>query len=100
MVQAWSDMQKGIEVKPAGYGRDVSVCYNGLLDKSGADQVFLHCGYGDTANWQSVNTIRMDRTARGWEKTAPMQSNTMIFCFKDSAGNWDNNSGYNWIVRG
>ncbi|MEW5952782.1 MAG: carbohydrate-binding protein [Bacillota bacterium] len=96
MVQAWNDMQKGVEVKSAGYGRDVTICYNGLLDKSGADQVFIHTGYG--LNWQNTSTVKMDRTARGWEKTFPMHTNQMAFCFKDSAANWDNNGGHNWIV--
>jgi hypothetical protein len=41
----------------------------------------------------------MDRTARGCEKNVPMKNHTLAFCFKDSANNWDNNNGYNWIAR-
>ncbi|MFZ5597052.1 MAG: carbohydrate-binding protein [Bacillota bacterium] len=99
MVQGWKDSMKGVEVRQAAYGNEAIIEYNGLLAKSGADQVFLHFGYGDPAQWQNVSTIKMDRTPRGWEKTIRMADSKAIFCFKDSAQNWDNNSGHNWIVR-
>jgi len=98
MIHGWSDTERGVEVRPS-LGNQVNICYNGLLSKSGADQVYLHCGYGDPNNWRDVQTVRMDRTARGWEKTIPMKDHTAAFCFKDSAQNWDNNSGYNWLIR-
>jgi len=99
LVQAWNDAMKGVEVKQAAFGNEATVVYNGLLAKSGADQVFLHCGFGEPDNWQNVSTQAMDRSPRGWEKTIRMADNKAIFCFKDSANNWDNNSGYNWIIR-
>ncbi len=98
MIQGWHDAPKGVEVRPAGFN-EVNIIYNGLLAKSGADQVYLHCGFGDPKNWQNVSTIKMDRTLRGWESTLRMQNSQMSFCFKDSANNWDNNNGYNWTVR-
>lgn len=99
MVHGWSDIEKGVEVKPAAYANEVTICYNGLLAKSGADQVYLHCGFGEPERWSNISTQRMDRTPRGWEKTIRMTENTASFCFKDSADHWDNNSGYNWIIR-
>ncbi|MCL6476869.1 MAG: hypothetical protein K6T65_00490 [Peptococcaceae bacterium] len=90
---------KGVEVRQAAYGNEATIEYYGLLMKSGADQVYLHCGFGNPVHWQNVSTQRMDRTARGWEKTIRMMDDKAIFCFKDSANNWDNNNGYNWIVR-
>jgi hypothetical protein len=98
LIQGWSDTPKGVEVRPAGFN-EVNIIYNGLLAKSGADQVYLHCGFGDPKNWQNVSTIKMERTQRGWESTLRMQNGLMSFCFKDSANNWDNNNGYNWTVR-
>lgn len=98
MIQAWNDYQKGVEVRPIGFD-EVNIAYNGLLAKSGADQVYLHFGFGDPKRWSTVNTVSMDRTPRGWEKTLRMQNNLMNFCFKDSANNWDNNNGFNWTVR-
>lgn len=98
MVQGWTDFEKGVEVRPS-FGNQVNIIYNGLLSKAGADQVYLHCGFGNPEDWRDVQTLRMERTARGWEKSVPMKNHFMAFCFKDSAENWDNNNGYNWIVR-
>lgn len=98
-MQGWNDAAKGVEVKPAAFGDEVTVCYSGLLSRSGADQVFLHCGFGDQQKWNNVSTQRMDRSPRGWEKTIRMVDHKASFCFKDSASNWDNNSGYNWTVQ-
>jgi len=97
-LQGWKDMEKGVEVNPT-FGNQVNICYNGLLSNSGADQVYLHCGYSDPRNWREVITDRMERTARGWEKSVPMKNHTITFCFKDSANNWDNNNGFNWIAK-
>ncbi|MHB8916746.1 MAG: carbohydrate-binding protein [Desulfocucumaceae bacterium] len=99
MVQAWKDTTKGVEVRQAAFGKEGTIVYNGLLSKSGADQVYLHCGMGDPKQWQNVSTQRMEHSPHGWEKTVMVDNNNAIFCFKDSANNWDNNNGYNWIVR-
>lgn len=98
MVKAWDDSMKGVEVWKSPYGNEATIVYNGLLARSGADQVFLHCGFGNPMHWENVSTQRMDRTQRGWEKNIRIE-NQAIFCFKDSAGNWDNNSGYNWVAK-
>jgi len=99
MVQSWNDPMKGVEVRQAAFGNEATVVYNGLLPRSGADQIYLHCGFGDPQNWRNVTTQKMDRAPVGWEKTIRMSDQSAAFCFKDSAGNWDNNNGYNWIVR-
>jgi len=98
-MHGWNDLTGGVEVKPAAFGDEVTVCYNGLLSRSGADQVYLHCGFEDQQNWKNVSTQRMDRTPRGWEKTIRMADHKAGICFKDSANNWDNNSGYNWAIQ-
>lgn len=98
MIQGWNDQEKGVEVQPT-YGNQVKICYSGLLPKSGADQVFLHCGYSDPQNWREVQTLQMDRAMQGFEKSIPMRDHTAVFCFKDSAENWDNNNGHNWLIH-
>ena len=99
MIKAWNDSQKGVEVKPAAYANEAMVCYNGLLAKSGADQVYLHCGFGDPRHWSNTSTQRMERTPKGWEKAIRLADNQAIICFKDSANNWDNNNGFNWTIH-
>lgn len=97
-MTGWYDEHKGVEMRP-GYGNDVNVCYTGLLSQCGADQVYLHYGFGETQQWRSVQDQKMQRSARGWEKNVSLMESQMNFCFKDSANNWDNNTGHNWIFR-
>lgn len=99
MVNAWSDNMRGVEVKQGAYGDEANILYSGLLSKSGADQVYLHVGFGEPVRWQNISTQKMERTPRGWEKVVRVADNKMNFCFKDSASNWDNNSGNNWMTR-
>lgn len=90
---------QGIRVSPQTVrsGELVRLNYNGLLAQSGADQVYLHTGYGDS--WQYVSDLAMQRTADGWQKVFPVEHpGSLCFCFKDSANNWDNNNGQNWNI--
>lgn len=96
-VKVWHDHEKGVEVKPSSGNKDALICYTGLLATSGADKVYLHCGQGDQHQWTSTSTEPMERTYRGWEKKIDIKNKHLNFCFKDSANNWDNNSGNNWI---
>ncbi|KAF1086239.1 Carbohydrate binding domain (family 25) [Sporotomaculum syntrophicum] len=92
------DSRAGISVKFMHPDRkDITICYNGLLAKSGATQVYLHTGIG--SYWDNVYDHRMERSANGWEKTIQMERSNINFCFKDSACNWDNNNGQNWCFN-
>jgi len=96
----WSDEKGGVFVKSLSPdGSDITITYNGLLDKCGASQVFLHGGFGDPTHWKSVEDFRMQRTPEGWKKTLNMEDNQLTFCFRDTADNWDNNYGYNWTYK-
>jgi len=82
---------------PITLGEHINVVYDGLLFSSGAQEIYLHMGYGPHDNWRQVQDLKMLRTGRGWEQT--FQANDpgrLNLCFKDSADNWDNNSGHNW----
>jgi hypothetical protein len=73
------------------------VLYYGLLSRSGAQQVYLHAGYGDAREWQDVSDMKMSRTGWGWVKTLEIPDYKRFnFCFKDNADHWDNNNGLNW----
>jgi len=96
---AESQLQGGVTVDPTPItaGQEVTILYNGLLAKSGAQQIYLHVGYGSNDNWQMVTDYPMYFTGNGWEKTITVAEGTRLnFCFKDSANNWDNNNGNNW----
>jgi len=92
-------LEKGIALHPHPLqaGELVKITYTGLLAQSGAEQVFLHMGYGDA--WDGVMDLPMQRVSEGWQRVFPVQKGTRLnFCFKDSAENWDNNNGRNWSV--
>lgn len=84
---------------PSKVGEHVTVTYNGLLNHAGAEEVWIHSGYGES-NWEKVHDHPMYKMGSAWSQTikisAPGQFN---FCFKDNANNWDNNYGMNWIFK-
>jgi hypothetical protein len=98
--QGWYDQQRGVQVKAlTPQASDITVHYTGLLNKSGSTQVYLHTGFGDPRHWKSTEDYRMQRTPEGWKKTFNMEDNTVSFCFRDTANNWDNNNGSNWTYK-
>ncbi|MCW2277256.1 carbohydrate-binding protein [Heliophilum fasciatum] len=90
-----------VDPMPITAGQDVTILYSGLLANSGADQVFLHLGYGDSDKWEDTQELRMEKLGWGWAKviSADDWGRTMNLCFRDSASNWDNNSGHNWSFQ-
>mgnify|MGYP000500944935 CR=1 FL=1 len=63
--------------------------------KSGATDIYAHVGFGSA--WDNLYDYRMNKTDTGFEVTVPVKSaDTINICFKDCAGNWDNNSGMNY----
>ena len=73
--------------------------YSGLLAKSGADWGFAHVGYG-SGKWSNIRDIEMNRQGEQFVTQIKMEPGDMFnVCFKDSANNWDNNSGNNWSTR-
>lgn len=93
------DSTGGVAVYPTPItvGEHINVIYEGLLAKSGADQVWLHMGFGPHESWHDVKDLKMLKTGRGWEQTLQVTDESRFnFCFKDSADHWDNNNGHNW----
>lgn len=91
----------GVQVKPLSEsGKDVAVRYNGLLAASGAGDLYMHYGFGEADSWESTGELHLERTHEGWESSISLHDKRQLnFCFHDSASNWDNNSGLNWIYR-
>lgn len=91
----------GIIVDPVvvSNGDNLTVAYDGLLAKSGAEHVFLHIGEGE--NFFNEKDVRMEKVGtQKFETTVHVQptGETVNFCFKDCANNWDNNNGKNYIL--
>lgn len=84
--------ENGIIADKAKHG--IKVTYNGLLAQSGADNVYACYGYGD--KWANQTFYKMNRTSHGFETTLPVDEKVVNVAFKDSANNWDNNSGRNY----
>lgn len=86
-----------VDPTPITLGEEITILYYGLLPSSGADEIYLHYGYGNADNWNQVTDVRMEKTDRGFAKKIQIENPSRLnFCFKDSANNWDNNNGLNW----
>ncbi|MGE5581521.1 MAG: carbohydrate-binding protein [Bacillota bacterium] len=85
-----------VKVSP---GETVHLNYHGLLKNSGAGEIYLHYGF-DSWN-HNINTLKMARNEQGdFVADVPTGDNReMNFCFKDEAGNWDNNNGWDWTLH-
>ncbi|HHY46214.1 MAG TPA: carbohydrate-binding protein [Firmicutes bacterium] len=92
----------GVYVSPTPItaGSEVTVKYDGLLARSGADAVYLHAGFGPNDSWREIHDIPMTMARDNmWTATVPIkveETSRINFCFRDSANNWDNNNGANW----
>ncbi|MCX7842711.1 MAG: carbohydrate-binding protein [Clostridia bacterium] len=84
-----------IDKLPAYAGDEVTITYDGLLAKSGADKVYAYIGYGE--EWQEKGFVPMNLELDTFKATfKALMPGTMYIAFKDSAENWDNNSGANY----
>jgi hypothetical protein len=87
----------GLVISPfAPHAQDsVKVLYNGLLLQNGANEVWVHVGFGE--KWDKAHDYKMEKTDNGFEVNFMVQySDTLNIAFRDSASNWDNNSGDNY----
>lgn len=98
-----STLDSGIEIEPVPLtaGETVRIGYNGFLSQTGAEEVFLHAGYGPADDyWRDVREVTMHRADEGWEATfAVHDASRLHFCFHDANGRWDNNNGRDWHLE-
>ncbi|AGL01456.1 carbohydrate-binding protein [Desulfoscipio gibsoniae] len=91
---------QGVQVKPLKQdGKEIRIRYSGMLNKNGANQVWMHAGIGEVEEWVDSKDYLMEKTSEGWEHTVDVKGKQFNFCFRDDAHNWDNNNGTNWIYR-
>jgi len=77
----------------------ITLFYNGLLAKNGADAVYAVVGYGNNNRWENIKEYPMWYTGNQTFVLyipSEMEKNVNI-AFRDSSGNWDNNSGKNYV---
>jgi hypothetical protein len=91
----------GVHVTPSTIRahHTVEVSYEGLLAKSGAQDVFVHCGISDRGTaWKNVKDVKMQKSIDGsFSADIPIvDGDRLNICFRDSADNWDNNEGHNY----
>lgn len=79
-------------------GDEITLTYDGLLFKSGADKVFAYIGYGE--QWEERAFIPMTYETDKFKAVINVAlPGTFNLAFKDSAENWDNNSGQNYVFK-
>jgi hypothetical protein len=95
-----SEIDQGVSITPMPItmNEEVTITYNGLLAENNAENVYLHVGTGDSANWQDVQDIKMERESNHWTANIVPNESPLHFCFHDGANNWDNNYNLNWSV--
>ncbi|MCF8009950.1 MAG: carbohydrate-binding protein [Clostridiales bacterium] len=95
----YSQQTQGVVVDPMPItsGEVVTILYNGLLSASGAKEVYLRAGYGDSDSWYETNDYKMSKTGWGFVRTIEINDDSHLnICFRDNVYNWDNNNGINW----
>lgn len=79
-------------------GDKLEISYSGLLAQAGAESIFLHAGYG--SGWENSSFIKMEKVPDGFKAEIEiLDGKSLGICFKDSADNWDNNSGENYNFK-
>ena len=96
--QIYSENGVSISKEKIIVGDKVTLTYNGLLVKSGADNIIAHIGYGEL--WDEKAFIPMDLIDGIFKTTFKIsQFKDLNISFKDSAENWDNNSQINYTYN-
>ncbi len=76
----------------------VKISYTGTLFQNASEEVFFHYGFGN--DWDNVQDIKMEKTELGFQTEFELcSSETLNFCFFNNKGEWDNNSGNNYIFQ-
>ena len=59
----------------------VKISYSGKLFQEGAEEVFIHYGFGQ--NWENVSDVPMEKTELGFQAEITLDdSDSFHFCFK------------------
>jgi hypothetical protein len=75
--------------------------YDGILAKSGAQDIYSVVGYGNNHEWDNIEFYKMHKADnQTFETLLPInKSGNINIAFKDGADHWDNNSGTNYCFH-
>ncbi len=77
-------------------GDKVILKYNGLLCQAGAENIYVHVGFGES--WDNKYFATMAKEDGTFIAEIDIRDGkTCGICFKDAMDNWDNNSGENYV---
>jgi len=76
-------------------GNKVKLKYNGYLHKNGAEEIYVHLGFG--LLWENLTEIKMTKINDSYEADIPLlKADSLNFCLRDNSNKWDNNSYQNY----
>lgn len=77
---------------------DIKISYTGKFYQDNAESVILHYGFGNS--WSNSQDVEMKKTELGFQAEITLiDSESFNFCFKNEAGEWDNNEDKNYIFE-
>jgi len=77
----------------------VKISYTGKFFQDNSNtELYIHYGFG--LLWENVNEIKMEKTELGYQALIYLNGqDSLNFCFKNGKGEWDNNSGKNYVFE-
>ena len=74
----------------------IKISYTGKFFQDSSTEVSIHYGFGQ--NWDGLNDMKMNKTELGFQTEIDLDyAETLNLCFYNENGEWDNNSGENYV---
>ena len=92
--KVYFDTEKIIE------GRTAKLTYKGNLAVPGTNEIYVHYGFG--LFWENIQEIKLDKIddeTYETEVSIVPSYDSINFCFRDGANNWDNNEAKNYTAE-
>ena len=74
----------------------VKISYTGKFFQEGAEEVYIHYGFG--LEWNGLSEVKMEKTELGFQAEILLSDEeTFNFCFRNGNNEWDNNDTANYV---
>ena len=74
----------------------VKISYTGTFFQEGAEEVYIHYGFG--LEWNGLSEVKMEKTELGFQAEILLSDEeTFNFCFRNQNNEWDNNDTANYV---